>query len=203
MSTERHAQKSRTRSALLSAARRLLSEQATLTIPAVAEAAGISRATAYRYFSDPSVLAAEAGLDISTKPYEDIVQGCADTRERVVAIALFFIDQAIEHEAEFRVFLSRWLDSWHSEGSVPTRGGRRVEMFRAALEGERDRIGDQALDQLVRALTVATGAEAMIALLDIAGADRVAARSTVAHMAEALVGFTLGTSQAGDPSPRR
>ncbi len=189
---ERHAQKSRTRNALLAAARRLLSEQATLTIPAVAEAAGISRATAYRYFSDPSVLAAEGGLDVSTKPYEDIVRDCGDAGERVVAIALFFFDQAIEHEAEFRMFLSRWLESWRMEGSAPTRGGRRVDMFRRALEDEREGIGAMAMERLVHQLSVATGTEAMIALLDVAGTDREAARETVAHMAKALVFFSLG-----------
>jgi len=194
LSFERHAQKSRTRNALLAAARRLLSEQATLTIPAVAEAAGISRATAYRYFSDPSVLAAEAGLDVSTKSYEDIVRDCTDTRERVLAVAVFFFDQAIEHEAEFRVFLSRWLDSWRSDGTPPTRGGRRVAMFRTALENERERIGDAAVERLVRELSVATGTEAMIALLDVAGTDRETARATVAHMAEALVRDALERS---------
>jgi len=194
LSSERHAQKSRTRNALLAAARRLLSEQAMLTIPAVAEAAGISRATAYRYFSDPSVLAAEAGLDISTAAYEDIVRDCSNTQERVRAIALFFFDQAIEHEAEFRAFLSRWLDSWRSDVAAPTRGGRRVTMFRTALEDERERIGDAAAERLVRELSVATGTEAMIALMDVADTDRETARATVAHMAEVLVKDALEKS---------
>lgn len=195
MSFERSAQKSRTRNALLVAARRLLSDNATLTIPAVAKDAGISRATAYRYFSDPSVLASEAGLDVSTKSYEDIVRHCADTRERVLAVALFFFDQAVEHEAEFRGFLSRWLDSWRL-GGAPTRGGRRIEMFRAALEEERGVIGDEACEQLVRALSVSTGTEAMIALLDVVGADRETARVTIAHMATALISGALGDAQA-------
>ena len=158
-----------------------------MTIPAVAEAAGISRATAYRYFSDVSVLAAEAGLDESTKSYEDIVLGCTDTQEKVRQVALFFFDQAIEHEAEFRMFLSRWLESWRLQGGASTRGGRRVAMFRSALERERERIGDAAFERLVRELSVATGTEAMIALLDVTGTDRETARATVAHMAEALV----------------
>lgn len=194
MSSERHAQKSRTREALLAAARRLLSDRVTLTIPAVAEAAGISRATAYRYFSDPSVLAAEAGLDITTRPYEDLVRECRDAHERVKAVALFFFEQAIEHEAEFRGFLSRWLDSWRQGGGAPTRGGRRIEMFRMALAEERHRIGYDACERLVRELSVATGTEAMIALLDVAGADRSTARATVAHMVDALVSNTLGNA---------
>jgi AcrR family transcriptional regulator len=191
LSSERHAQKSRTRNALLAAARRLLSEKATLTVPAVAEAAGISRATAYRYFSDVSVLAAEAGLDVTTKSYADVVRDCSDTRERVVAVAVFFFDQAIEHEAEFRVFLSRWLDSWRPDVAAPTRGRRRVAMFRTALEDERKRIGDAAVERLVRELSVATGTEAMIALLDVAGTDRETARATISHMAEVLVADAL------------
>jgi AcrR family transcriptional regulator len=192
LSFERHAQKSRTRETLLAAARSLLAEKATLTIPAVAEAAGISRATAYRYFSDPSVLAAEAGLDVSTLPYDDLVQDCSDTRERVLAIALFFFDQALEHETEFRNFLSRWLDNWRLDGGAPTRGGRRVTMFRSALQDERNRIGDEACERLVRELSAATGAEAMIALLDVAEADPATARATIAHMVEILVTGTLG-----------
>lgn len=200
MSFERHAQKSRTREALLATARRLLSEKATLTIPAVAKAANISRATAYRYFSDPSVLAAEAGLDVSVIPYEDIVRDCFSTQARVRAVALFFFDQAIEHEAEFRSFLSRWLESWRLDHEAPTRGGRRITMFRSALQEVRHKIGDEACERLVRELSVATGTEAMIALLDVAQADPATARATIAHMVETLVVGTLGT--AGDVEHR-
>lgn len=198
MSFERQAQKSRTREALLTAARRLLSDGVALTIPSVAEAAGISRATAYRYFSDPSVLAVEAGLDVTMHLYEDIVMGCHDARERVKAVALSFFDQAIEHEAEFRSYLSLWLGNWQQNGRAPTRGGRRVEMFRKALAEERQRIGNDACEQLVRELSVATGTEAMIALLDVAHADGETARATVAHMVDALVSGTLGNTKSLD-----
>lgn len=194
MSFERHAQKSRTREALLAAARCLLAEKATLTIPAVAKAANISRATAYRYFSDPSVLAAEAGLDVGVIPYDDIVRDCSGTRARVRAVALFFFDLTIKHEAEFRSFLSRWLESWRLDNGTPTRGGRRITMFRTALREERDKIGDEACERLVRQLSVATGTEAMIALLDVAQADPVTARATIAHMVDTLVDGTLGTA---------
>jgi len=197
LSSERHAQKSRTRNALLVAARRLLSENSALTIPAVANAAGISRATAYRYFSDPSVLAAEAGLDVRIPPYQELVRDCQGTRDRVMAVALFFFDQALEHEAEFRGFLSLWLENWRLDGKAPTRGGRRISMFRSALEQERDRIGAAACERLVRQLTVATGAEAMIALLDVAEADPETARATITDMVDTLIAGTLGAAEQG------
>ncbi|MFP7571751.1 TetR/AcrR family transcriptional regulator [Marivita sp. S2033] len=203
MSFERHSQKSRTRTALLATARRILSDKGTLTIPEVAEAAGISRATAYRYFSDPSVLAAEAGIDVSTKPYEDIVRDCTDTRERVLAVALFFFDQAVEHEGEFRSFLSSWLESWRLDSDAPTRGGRRVAMFNSALEDARDKIGDEVCERLVRELSVATGTEAMIALLDVVGTDPATARATIEHMVGALLNASLGGPQTGGDRPDR
>jgi len=198
LSFERYAQKSRTREALLAAARQLLTDQVTLTIPAAAEAAKVSRATAYRYFSDPSVLAAEAGLDVTTRPYEDLVWDCHNAHERAQVVALSFFDQAIKHEAEFRSYLSLWLNSWRQDGGAPTRGGRRIEMFRMALADDRHRIGDDACERLVHELSVATGTEAMIALLDVAGADRDTARATVAHMVDALVTGTLGKAKTAE-----
>src|SRR3954469_14295775 len=49
-------QKRRTRDALVAAARRLVTEGVTPTVEAAAEAASISRATAYRYFPNKRAL---------------------------------------------------------------------------------------------------------------------------------------------------
>jgi len=50
LETGRTAQKQRTRDALVAAARQLVAEGAAPTVDAAAGAAGIARATAYRYF---------------------------------------------------------------------------------------------------------------------------------------------------------
>ena len=76
----RTAQKNRTRKAILDGARTLLAEGQQVTVAAAAEKHGISKATAYRYFSDPAVLVAEAGLDISVRSYEEITRDAADLR---------------------------------------------------------------------------------------------------------------------------
>ena len=56
----RESQKNRTRKALIEAARRLMGAGQHPTVPEAAEAAGISRATAYRYFPTQEMLLAES-----------------------------------------------------------------------------------------------------------------------------------------------
>jgi AcrR family transcriptional regulator len=189
----RQAQKTRTREALLDGARALMLEGATLTVTAAAERAGISKATAYRYFSDPAVMAAEAGLAVEVKPYEEIVAGARTVPERIRAISLYFFDLAVTHEAAFRQFLARSLDAWagNAEDRRNRRGARRVAMFAAALDPICGRIGADRSARLVNALSAATGTEAMIALFDVVGADPKAAQQAVLDITDALIAAHL------------
>src|SRR5947209_4793148 len=58
----RESQKNRTRKALLAAASALMRDGRSPTVAEAAEAAGISRATSYRYFPTQDVLLAEVAL---------------------------------------------------------------------------------------------------------------------------------------------
>ena len=53
-------QKQRTRTAIVAAARELIKDGAAVTMPAIARAALVSEATAYRYFPDLATLLREA-----------------------------------------------------------------------------------------------------------------------------------------------
>ena len=181
----RTAQKSRTREALLDGARDLIAAGQPVTIAAAAERAGISRATAYRYFSDPAVMAAEGGLAVEVLPYERVVAGATTPRDRVLAVSLYLYDLAAAHEPGFRRFLARALDAQFADPDGPRRrGGRRVTMFDRALQ-------DASLDadtrrRLVLALSAASGIEALIGLHDVAGATPDEARRAIADTAGAL-----------------
>jgi AcrR family transcriptional regulator len=59
----REKQRRRTRADLLRAARKIIEQGGQPTVAEVADAAGISRATAYRYFSKPGEMVREALLD--------------------------------------------------------------------------------------------------------------------------------------------
>lgn len=194
MGQERNAQKARTRESLLEGARLLLADGEPVTVTAAAARVGISKATAYRYFSDPAVLAAEAGLAVEVRSYEDLVAGADTLRARLRAISAYFFDLALEHEAAFRQFLARNLDAWGAEAGTLTvrRGARRVIMYRRALAESAEPVDPDRAERLVRGLTVVTGTEAMVALLDIAQIDRVAARETVQDTTEAILDRHLG-----------
>ena len=62
--TGRAQQKSRTRNALVEAAREVLADGAQPTVEVVDRAAGISRTTAYRYFSSPDALVRAAHPEV-------------------------------------------------------------------------------------------------------------------------------------------
>ncbi|MBL3675256.1 hypothetical protein [Paracoccus aerius] len=71
------------------------------------------------------------------------------------------------------------------DGKTPCRSARRIQAFLKALESESDILREQARS-IADALGMATGAEAMIALLDIAGLSAEEARALVAETAEAV-----------------
>ncbi len=194
-SSERRGQKDRTRESILAGARALIAMGKPVTVTTAAMESGVSKATAYRYFSDPQVLAAEAGLAVEVGAYEDIIFGAETSREKALAVSLYFLDLAIEHEPAFRHFLARHLDAWQSSSGdeKPSRGARRVRMFERALEDERQRLSPQRFDALVRALSISTGTEAMIALFDIVKTNAEIARVTVADVARSLLDTYLGT----------
>ncbi|UFM66958.1 TetR/AcrR family transcriptional regulator (plasmid) [Paracoccus sp. MA] len=193
----RTAQKQRTRRAILEGARQLMREGRPVTVTAAAALHGISKATAYRYFSDPAMLAAEAGLDVAVEPYEQIVSGAGDLRQRLKAISLYIFDLSVSHEAGFRRFVGLTLAAWTPDpkaGSPQMRGARRVALYEQALQEDGGGLAPARAQALVRALSLATGTEAMIALYDIVGADPVTARRTVGDVADAILDRYLGPS---------
>lgn len=192
MTKGRTSQKERTRRAILDGARQLLSEGAPVTVAAAAERHGVSKATAYRYFSDPDILVSEAMLDIEVKSYEDITRNANSLRERLLAINLYFLDLALENEMGFRQFLGRTLTVSASGTDNVRRGARRISMYREALAEDDGGLPRKDQDALVRALAPATGIEAMTALLDVAGAEPEQAREAVSTMTLAILDRLLG-----------
>ncbi|MBN8293613.1 TetR/AcrR family transcriptional regulator [Rhodobacter sp. NTK016B] len=178
MTNGRSAQKSRTRAALLQAARELSAAGQEITVQAVARQANISKATAYRYFSDPGVLASEATLDVAVTPTLTLLGREGDVRRRVHIVSDYYRDFGREHEPGFRKFLARMMDAWAPDKPIQ-RGARRIPAFETALEPVRARMTDADFRLLVLCLTTTgTGIEYHIAARDVCGmedaeADRV------------------------------
>jgi len=107
-------QKARTRAAIVEAARRLHDGNGEApTVARAAEAAGVSRATAYRYFPTQESLAVElADMPRLTDDAEAVLAGLAteDVEERLLRLVDTFnpIVFAAEREGERRLEATRW-----------------------------------------------------------------------------------------------
>ena len=170
--TTRTNQKNRTRQALLAAAREIMSEGTEVTLAKVAEQAKTSRATVYRYFSDPGVLAFDATLDIKVRPTSELLEGLEDIRLRVHAVARYYLDFSRDHETYFRRFLAESMRASLAEGTVKMRGARRLAAFREALDPVRTLMDPNDFEDLAKRLTMTSGMEQFIILEDILQVDQ-------------------------------
>jgi AcrR family transcriptional regulator len=179
---ERVAQKLRTRRALLTAARDLVAEGRTPTVAEAADAATVSRATAYRYFPSQEALLVEVPLTIDVPTVRSLFGHDAaptDVEDRAALVHNTLYDHIREHEAQFRLFLRntllRSLD--RERNDVPQRPAFRLQLLDAALQPlERELDADQ-LERLKTALSILVGTEALIAMRDVVGLDHEQARA--------------------------
>ena len=124
--TGRTTQKARTRAALIDAARRLLAAGRTPSVEDAAEAAAVSRATAYRYFPNRRALLVAAHPEVEATDLlgEDAPQ---DARERLDRTITELIGLTVDTEPQLRTMLRLSL-----EPGPPSRA--------AATPGPRDRV---------------------------------------------------------------
>jgi AcrR family transcriptional regulator len=175
----RSQQKYRTRRALLAAAKSLADRKLPVTVQAAADEAGISRATAYRYFASSEYLLREALLDAEWTAPEVVVGDASDIRERVRRVQAYLFDFTSRNEMAHRHFLAKALDAWVQQAgkaTAPLRGARRLPMYEHALEPARKRLTPSQFKRLVQQLSAASGIETFIALKDVCGASDSAAR---------------------------
>jgi len=185
-------QKQRTRDQLVAAARELIGSGDTPRVEEVAEAAGISRTTAYRYFASQAELLAAAYPETSaTSVLPDPPPAAVE--DRVAKVASFVIDRVQETEAQQRAMLRLSLGDVPHE--LPLRRGRVIPWFLEALAPMTDAVGDEGVHRLALALRAACGIETRVWLSDIAGLTPAEVGSLQRWMVDALV------SQAGETPP--
>jgi AcrR family transcriptional regulator len=200
---ERVNQKRRTRAALVQAARDLLEQGRTPTIADVADAALVSRATAYRYFPSQEHLLLDVVLERSIDEIDRAVDSAAhspDVAARVEGLVSAIHEEIAANEAGFRRLLQLSIaQSAPDRPSVATiRGERRLQWIEQALEPIASEIDHDSLRRLTSALALCVGAEAFVVLHDLCGLEPEAADDSLRWAARALV-TAARNSQRGKP----
>lgn len=183
-------QKKRTRDQLIAAARELIMTGDTPRIEDVAEAAGISRTTAYRYFTSQTELLAAA------YPETTLASVLPDpppsgVEERVALVADFVIDRVRETELQQRAMLRLSLGTVPHE--LPLRQGRVIPWFVDALTPLADELGSESTHRLALALRAACGIETRVWLTDVAGLPSDEVGAIQRWMVDALVAHAFAT----------
>jgi AcrR family transcriptional regulator len=203
--TGRINQKRRTRTAVLEAAAKLVREGKTPSVAEAAEAASVSRATAYRYFPTQESLLVEVATTGGLAWTEEVLGALAssdDAEARVKAVVDAVTAVMVEHDRGLRMMLKVSLERTLEDGrNIPVREGRRASYLAEALAPLRGTLRPRELERLNAALGMVIGTEALVVLRDIYGLDPDDARSLMRWAASVLFRAATEGWPVGDSSP--
>ena len=188
--------------------KRLLAEAVALVrrgrIPSVAEvaqSAGVSRATAYRYFPSRSKLVS-AVIAEALAPVQRAVPQEGDAKQRLHELVDRTYSRFAEYEPHMRAALQLALEHQSLEAAdlleeEPFRRGQRTEILATTIAPLKSKLKPAAYQRLLRALAVVYGIEPMVILKDICGASDRETEAVVRWMMDALVDSALRQAQNG------
>jgi AcrR family transcriptional regulator len=169
-------QKRRMRTLLLRAAADLVAQGKAPSVTEVADAAEVSRRTAYRYFPTQEQLLTEVSLERLRPQVEAALRaalGRGSPAEILDAAIAAMQRIAVENEAILRTIVRLSLDKrlggqqTDTPKSLPVRGSRRVEWIKLALVPVRPLLASSRFERLVSGLTLCLGIESLITLQDV------------------------------------
>ena len=183
--------RSRVFHSLLGEAVRLVRRGRIPSVAEVAQAAQVSRATAYRYFPNRAKLVG-AIIAEALGPVATEVPQQGDVKQRLHRLLDRTYSRFIEYEPHLRAALQLALEhqSLAAAGLLreePFRRGQRQQVLRFTLAPLQASLGPAAFDRLIKALAVVYGIEAMVILKDICHASDHETEELVRWMMDALV----------------
>ena len=186
---------------MLETARRLMQQGATPSVSEVAEAAGVSRATAYRYFPSQAALV-EAVVDEALGPILDWRSEQKDPEARVTDLLTSSMPRILEYEATFKAALKLSLDQWaqRQAGTLgaepPFKRGHRVDLLQSAIAPLRKTLPRKAFARLAKALSLTYGLEVLIILKDLWGLEAKEIEEVAVWAGRALVRSAIAEASA-------
>ena len=192
--------RARMRRLMLETAIRLMQGGLVPSVSDVAEAAEVSRATAYRYFPSQAALL-QAVVDEALGPVLDWSSVAEEPEERIADLVAFAYPRLMSYEATHRAALSLALTQWarRQTGIIDAEPrivrGNRKALLREAISPLRG--NSQTFDKLAQSLSLIFGIEAIIVLRDIWGLDAERAQDVAVWAAKALVRAAKDEEPAG------
>jgi AcrR family transcriptional regulator len=189
---EERGPRARTARLMLETAVNLMQSGIVPSVSAAAEAAEVSRATAYRYFPSQAALV-HAVVDEALGPILEWSSDSDDARKRTRDLLETSMPRIDAFEATFRAALKHSLDQWaqRQAGTLDNEPaftrGHRIDLLREAIAPLRDKLSDAAFDRLTKALSLLFGIEALIVLKDIWGVDAEVTQDVVLWAADLLI----------------
>jgi AcrR family transcriptional regulator len=187
-------QKRRTRRALIEAASNLVRAGQQPSVAEAAEAALVSKATAYRYFPTQHSLLLEVGFEAMHPSARSLLEGAAedDPQARFETVLRAVYGYMTAEEALFRTMMKvtqeRWLESAdRAEPDPVVREGRRMEHIDAVIEPLRNELDSEALARLRCGLALVFGIEPIAILKDVCGLDSAEALEVLQWVGKTLI----------------
>jgi AcrR family transcriptional regulator len=193
--TGRTRQKARTRRALIEATHELLAEGLSPTVEQAADAAEISRTTAYRYFPNQRSLlvAAHPVIEATSLLGPDPP---TDPEDRLELVVRGLTDQVLENEPQLRTMLRLSLEPEPADpDKLLLRRGRAIGWIEDALAPLRGDLPSADVRRLALAIRAVAGIEALVWLTDVAGLSRAEAVELMRWSARALLRSTVAESR--------
>ncbi len=187
------------RKLMLDAAMRLMQDGLIPSVSDVAQAAQVSRATAYRYFPTQAALI-QAAVDEALGPILAWTSDSVDAQERVAQLLTFAYPRMESYEATLRAALRLALDQWArrhaglAEGEAQMVRGHRIGLLHSAIRPLKARLTRGGYEKLTQSLSLVFGTEAFVVLKDIWGLDRKRAEDVALWTCHALIQAAVAES---------
>jgi AcrR family transcriptional regulator len=196
-------QKMRTRDALITVAAELIRTGQEISVSEVADAARVSRTTAYRYFPTSEMLAAQATFAaanvVESRQLDKIAQGPGSPEEKLDAIISGSHAMTTAHEAAFRSMLRFTVNDRTKNGSPSRRPTFRRTWVEGALSSLKKTLGRERFVRLTCALCVLCGIEPLIVLNDICQLAPEEAREVKRWAAQQLLRAAISEAEESRP----
>lgn len=205
----RAAQKARTRAALLQAAQGLLQQGKRPTVEEAAQAIGMSKRTAYRYFTSQDHMLADAALESLRPEFATLLERPREGStpvERLEALIRAMNRLTPTYENELRIIVRAALDHVPGDGKRTgrVRGQRRMDWVADILAPLKANLPADLYERLAAALATLIGFDVYVLLRDIARLPPRRIDETMVWMGRTLLDATMAEAaeRAAGAPPR-